>query len=75
MTGYCDEYASLRGKDRHQFWFNLFGEWWKRYPWRLQDHQEPPIDDPERMDELARAESDEDKKEKKEVEQKVREVS
>lgn len=75
LTSYCDEYTALRGKARHQFWFKLFGEWWKRYPWRLQDDQEPPLDDPEKMVELARAESDEDKEKKNAVEQKVREVS
>lgn len=75
MTSFCDEYASLRGKDRHEFWFKLFGEWWERYPWRLQDHEEPPTDDPERMAELAHVVSDEDKEEKGKVERRVREVS
>ena len=73
LTGYCDEYIALRGKDRHQFWSALFSEWWKRYPWRLDDHEEPPTNNREKMKELAYARG-EDKDAKSAVEKRLREV-
>ena len=74
MKGYCDEYISLRGKDRHKFWFKLYEEWWTRYPWRLPDHEEPPVNDPKKMEELAYV-GEGDEKLKSMVEEKVRDVS
>ena len=73
LAGYCDEYIALRGKSRRQFWFKLFNEWWKRYPWRLPDNEEPPIDDLKKMDELAYAE-EKDKVAKAAAEERLREV-
>ena len=75
LTGYCDEYNSLRGKDRHQFWFKLFTEWWKRYPWRLEDNEEPPVNSLEEMIKLAYVGDVGDVERKAHVEQKVRDVS
>lgn len=74
LTGYCDEYNALRGKDRHQFWHKLFSEWWARYPWRLEDHEEPPASNLEKMVELAFVGGELDVEKKAEVEQKVRDV-
>jgi hypothetical protein len=73
LEGYCDQYISLRGKSRHQFWHEFFTAWWEKYPWRLPDHEEPPADDPKKMEALARVGVDEDAK--SDVELKVREVS
>ena len=75
MTGHCEEYNALRGRDRHQFWFKLFTEWWQRYPWRLEDHEEPPTNNPEKMVELAYVGDESDVEKKAEVEQRVRDVS
>ena len=74
LTGYCDEYVSLRGKSRRQFWTKVFCGWWERYPWCLQDHDEPPTDNPMRMEELAYF-GEADKDAKAVVEAKLREVS
>ena len=74
LTSYCDEYISLRGQSRHQFWFNLFNEWWMRYPWRLLDNEEPPTNDPKMMEALAYV-GEEDEEAKRSVEEKLREVS
>ena len=73
LEGYRDEYISLRGKKRQQFWHRLFAEWWEKYPWRLKDHEEPPTNDHKKMLELASVGTDEDLK--KEIEAKTRQVS
>lgn len=73
LERHCDEYNSLRGKSCHQFWHKLFEEWWRRYPWRLPDQEEPPTDDPQKMIELAHVGLD--KEEKSEVEKKLHTVS
>ena len=73
LTGYRDEYISLHRKSRHQFWHKFFGVWWEKYPWRLADHEEPPIGDPKKMEELAYVGEDESKK--RAVEEALREVS
>ena len=76
MTSYCDEYTLLRGKSHHAFWFKLFNEYWVRYPWRLPDHEEPPANDPKKMEELAYVREDEkDQKKKAAVEDALRDVS
>lgn len=68
-----DEYNSLRGKSRAKFWHNLFEEWWKTYPWRLADDEEPPTGDTEKMEALSRAGNDTTMKSA--VEQKLQDVS
>lgn len=76
MTSYCDEYTLLRGKSRCVFWFKLFNEYWVRYPWHLPDHEEPPADDPKKMEELAYVGEDEkDQKKKAAAEDVLRDVS
>lgn len=67
-----EEYVSLRGKSRRQFWHQLYTEWWQRYPWRLPDDEEPPADDPKKMLELSDVGVDDDLKSK--VEAKARQV-
>lgn len=74
MNSHVDEYVALRGKSRLQFWFELYREWWQRYPWRLPDDVEPPTDDLEKMAELASVKKDEEGK-KYEVEEALRKVS
>lgn len=75
LEGYCNEYNSLRGKNHHQFWHTLFEEWWRRYPWRLPDHEEPPTEDVERMKELAApGVNEEEQHAKSKVEGKLRQV-
>ena len=74
LNGYLDQYVAMRGKDRSQFWFEVFVAWWAKYPWRLPDDTEPPSNDPDKMAELAYTE-DEDKKEKAQVEKALCKVS
>ena len=74
MNSHFDEYVSLRGKSRHQFWHTVFNGWWDRYPWRLPDDKEPPADDPEKMKELAYVGGEKDKQAKMMVEKATREV-
>ena len=69
----CDEYNSLRGKSRAKFWHNLFEEWWRTYPWRLADNEEPPTGDTEKMEALSRV--DNDAALKSSVEQKLQDMS
>ena len=73
LTSYRDEYISLRRRSRHNFWHKFFNAWWEKYPWRLPDHEEPPVDNPEKMEELAYVGNDERKKGA--VEEALRDVS
>ena len=73
LEGYLDEYVALHGKSRHKFWHKLFEAWWPKYPWCLPDVEEPPVGDPEKMQELSEVRVDAD--EKAEVEARVRNVS
>lgn len=75
LEGYRDEYTLLRGKNRHQFWHEFYNAWWKKYPWRLGDEQEPPTNDLEKMRSLSYVGGEKDVEEKAEVEAKAREVS
>ena len=75
LEGYSDEYVLLRSKSRHSFWHRLFEAWWQTYPWRLPDEEEPPLNDPERMQQLSHVGGDEDMAEKAVVEARVRKVS
>lgn len=53
LEEHLEDYAALKFKNRNQFWFKFFGKWWERYPWKLDDKEEPPLDDPVKMSELA----------------------
>ena len=75
LEGHFDEYVALRGKSRHNFWYRLYNSWWEKYPWRLPDSEEPPADNPGRMEELSHVGEDEDREAKAEVEAKARKVS
>ena len=64
--------AAKKGR-RQNFWYGFWAAWWQRYPWKLEDDQEPPKEDPEKMRRLASVAPGEEQ-DKKEVEQKLREV-
>ena len=64
--------AAKKGR-RQNFWYSFWSAWWLRYPWRLDDSEEPPKDDPEKMTRLASVAPGEEKA-KQEVEQRLREV-
>jgi len=70
-----DEYVSLKFKSRNQFWFELFAKWWEKYPWKLGDKEEPPLDDPTKMSELAYIQGPDEHKDKSKVEAAVIAVS
>ena len=53
LENHLEEYILLRHRNRSDFWFKLFAKWWEKYPWRLGDKEEPPLNDPARMAELA----------------------
>ena len=38
---------------RRSFWHKFWSAWWQRYPWSLDDDDEPPTDDPNKMARLA----------------------
>jgi len=46
-------YSATRKGNRQNFWHNLYSAWWIRYPWRLDDDDEPPTGDPSSMARLA----------------------
>ena len=53
LEGHLQEYASLKHKNHNQFWSMVFAEWWRNFPWKLDDKEEPPLDDPAAMSQLA----------------------
>ena len=44
----------MAGKKGHRqnFWHEFWSAWWQRYPWKLDDSEEPPTDDPDEMERL-----------------------
>ena len=38
---------------RQSFWHRFYSTWWQRFPWKLDDDQEPLMNDPEKMARLA----------------------
>ena len=56
LEEHLEEYTSLKFQNQNQFWFEFFAKWWKRFPWKLDDKEEPPLDDPTKMSQLASAE-------------------
>lgn len=59
LKSHIPEYRSHKKGNRERFWSALFSGWWQRYPWGLDDHEEPPTDDPEKMRRLASVTPDE----------------
>jgi hypothetical protein len=65
-------YISNKG-DRRKFWHDFYCTWWERYPWKLEDNQEPPTEDVDKMKQLAAIAPDE-KDLKREVEKLLTDV-
>lgn len=63
-------YIALRKGSRQSFWHKLYTSWWKRYPWKLGDDEEPPTDNPDEMARLAEVSSGENDQ-KREVERQL----
>ena len=60
-------YAACKKGNRQKFWHALYRSWWQRYPWKLNDNEEPPTDDPGKMLSLASvAPGDQEQKKKTE---------
>ena len=74
LEEHLELYTSLKHKNRNQFWFEFFAKWWEKFPWKLDDKDEPPLDDPAKMSELAAVQAGEHGK-KSEVEAAVKIVS
>jgi hypothetical protein len=74
LNRYRDEYISLRRKNRSKFWLKFFDDWWKTYPWRLADDEEPPTGDTEKMETLSQVGGNHDHDLKSSVEKRLREV-
>ena len=70
LEGWLPEYTAAKKGCRQNFWYDFWSAWWQHYPWRLDDGEEPPKDNPEKMRRLASIASGEEKI-KKEVEQKL----
>lgn len=64
---------AVKKGSRQGFWHKFWSAWWQRYPWKLDDNEEPPTNNPEKMARLASVAPGEDVF-KKEVEQQLMEV-
>ena len=42
-------YMVIKKGIRRGFWHKFWSTWWQRYPWGLEDDEEPPADDPDKM--------------------------
>ena len=52
LEGYIPGYLANKKGSRQKFWHDLFIVWWQRFPWGLEDDQELPTDNPEKMTRL-----------------------
>jgi hypothetical protein len=46
-------YTAHKKGNRQNFWHELYSAWWIRYPWKLDDDDEPPTGDSDKMARLA----------------------
>ena len=53
LENHLPTYLASKKGNRQKFWHDLYSAWWIRYPWRLEDDKEPPVDDHEKMARLA----------------------
>ena len=53
LKEHLEVYLSLKHKNHNQFWSEFFAKWWQKYPWKLDDKEEPPLEDPAKMTHLA----------------------
>jgi hypothetical protein len=60
LEGNIPAYLAAKRGNRQSFWHELRSRWWERYPWKLDDEQEPPTDDPVEMAKLASVEPGEE---------------
>jgi hypothetical protein len=47
------EYHLAKRGNCQSFWHKLYCAWWQHYPWKLSDDEEPLMDNPARMINLA----------------------
>lgn len=59
LNSHIPEYKSLKKGARHGFWHRLYTTWWQRYPWKLDDNEEPPENDTDKMAQLGSVAPDE----------------
>jgi hypothetical protein len=64
--------ATTKG-NRNNFWHKFYTGWWQRFPWKLDDGDEPPTDSPSKMAGLGSVAPGEDVP-KGEVEKRLTEV-
>ena len=50
---YLLEYIATKKGSRQSFWHRFYSTRWQQFPWKLDDNQEPPMNDPEKMARLA----------------------
>ena len=55
LENHVTAYLAAGKGNCQNFWHDLFSAWWKQYPWRLADNEEPPMENPEEMAKLALA--------------------
>jgi hypothetical protein len=60
---------AIKKGGRQGFWHNFWTAWWQRYPWKLDDDDEPPTK-PEDLEKLASVEPGEDDR-KEDVEKRL----
>jgi len=74
LESYLPEYRATKKGSRRSFWHRLYASWWARFPWRLNDDEEPPTGDLDGMARLG-AIAPGEQEEKSGVEQRVHDVS
>lgn len=74
LESHVGAYTASKKGSRQTFWHKLYRAWWQRYPWKLEDDEEPPTDNPDEMAKLAEVSPGEEGQ-KKQVEQQLTEVS
>ena len=53
LESHLSEYVASKKGNRQNFWHKVYSGWWERFPWKLEDDEEPPTDDPVEMARLA----------------------
>ena len=73
LKSYLQEYKMTKRGSHQNFWHKFYCAWWHHYPWRLNNDEEPPVDNPTRIANLAAVVPGEESQ-KKEVEKQLTEV-
>ena len=73
LNTYVAAYMTSKKGAHRGFWHGLYSTWWPLYPWKLNNDEEPPTDEPTKMTRLTSVAPGEEVL-KKEVERKLTNV-